>query len=62
MSAKNITLAKRMALSALYSCQQDGSMTTLSHTTDLEVTKVVDRIIKETGETQEPLLERPFLS
>jgi hypothetical protein len=58
MSAKNITLATRKALSALYSCQQDGSMTTLSHTTDLEVTKVVDRIIKETGKTQEPL--RPF--
>ena len=58
MSAKNITLATRRALSALYSCQQDGSMTTLSHTTDLEVTKVVDRIIKETGKTQEPL--RPF--
>ena len=58
MTAKNITLDTRKALSALYSCQQDGSMTTLSHTTDLEVTKVVNCIIKETAKTQEPL--RPF--
>ena len=50
-----LTKSTRKALSALYSTQRDGTMATLKYPSDTETTQIVNTIIEECGQSQEPL-------